>query len=216
MTRLSFIGMSGAGKSYWTRKLSSVGFTAISIDDRIEHKLARELTIGGHRGIGGVAAWMGWPDQPHYRERESQYLRCEIESMHEAFDQIENSPSENIVLDTTGSVVYTGDEICKRMKQLTTVIYLAASAKEEETLIARYLSDPKPVLWGDQFSKHPGELSSKAVARCYPVLIAHRKKLYEQLADCIIPLPNLHGGAPNELSAPDFLSLLNSTARTAG
>ena len=64
MIKLSLIGMSGAGKSYWAQKLADAGFRVIGIDDRIEEKLAPELAAGGHSGIGGVAAWMGWPDDP--------------------------------------------------------------------------------------------------------------------------------------------------------
>ncbi len=105
--------MSGAGKSHWTRKLDAAGFRAISVDDRIEEKLAPELSAGGYRGIGGVAAWMGWPDQPEYRDREQKYLASEIESMREALDEVEASGEDGIVLDTTGSVVYTGEEICR-------------------------------------------------------------------------------------------------------
>jgi hypothetical protein len=62
--------MSGADKSYWTRKLAASGFRAISIDDRIQEKLAPELNAGAYPGIDGVAEWMGWPDQPVYRERQ--------------------------------------------------------------------------------------------------------------------------------------------------
>jgi len=62
--------MSGAGKSHWAQKLAAAGFRVLSIDDRIEKKLAPELAAGGYRGIGGVAAWMGWPDDQAYRERE--------------------------------------------------------------------------------------------------------------------------------------------------
>jgi shikimate kinase len=216
VTRLSFIGMSGSGKSYWTRKLASAGFAAIGIDDRIERKLAKQLAAGGYQGIGGVAAWMGWPDQPHYRERELQYLVCEVESMREALDEMEHSTSENIVLDTTGSVVYTGNEVCRQMKQLTTVVYLAATAKEEEILISRYLSDPKPVLWGDQFSQNPGESPNAAVLRCYPQLIAQRKRLYERLADRIVHFSDLRGNCSDELSAHGFLEFLNTQTRTTG
>ncbi len=74
MIKLSLIGMSGAGKSHWAQKMAAAGLRVISIDDRIEKKLAPELAAGGYRGIGGVAAWMGWPDQPTYREREQKYL----------------------------------------------------------------------------------------------------------------------------------------------
>src|ERR1700704_1486120 len=106
--------MSGAGKSYWAQKLAGAGVPLIGIDDRIEKKLAGDLASGGHSGIGGVAAWMGWPDDPAYRGREKKYLDCEVESMGEALDEIQAASEEGIILDTTGSVVYTGEEICHR------------------------------------------------------------------------------------------------------
>jgi shikimate kinase len=208
--KLSFIGMSGAGKSFWSRKLASAGFRAISIDDRIEEKLAPELEAGGHKGIGGVAEWMGWPDQPAYREREQKYLASEIGAMREALDEIATSSGEGTVLDTTGSVIYSGEDTCRRLKNLTKVIYFAASPNEEETLIARYLSDPKPVLWSDVFAPRPGESARDAVERCYPLLIAKRKNQYERLADCTVPMSQLRDGA---LDARGFLELLEAQVR---
>lgn len=212
MIKLSLIGMSGAGKTHWAQKLAAAGLRVISIDDRIEKKLAPELAAGGHSGIGGVAAWMGWPDQPSYREREQKYLDSEIESTNETLNEIEVSSDEGILLDTTGSVVYTGDVICRRLQALTTVVYLAIPAAEEATLIARYLSDPKPVLWGDQFQQRPGESAKDAVARCYPQLIANRKKLYERYAHRVISLARLEG---LRLDARGFLELLDAQARPA-
>ena len=210
MIKLSFIGMSGAGKSHWTQKLAAPGFRVISIDNRIEQKLSSELTAGGYRGIGGVAAWMGWPDQPSYREHEQKYLSCEVEAMREALDEIEKSADKGIALDTTGSVVYTGDEICKRLQQLTMVVYLAASPAEEDTLISRYLSNPKPVLWRDRFSQNAGESAKDAIARCYPQLIAHRKHLYERYAQRIVPMAQLR---ELSLDSRSLLELICSQAR---
>jgi len=210
--KLSLIGMSGAGKSHWSQKLAAAGFRVIRVDDRIEQKLAPELAGGGRRGIGGVAAWMGWPDQPTYREREQKYLAREVESMTEALNEIEVSGDEGIILDTTGSVAYTGEEICRRMQNLTTVVYLAATPAEEQILIARYLSDPKPVLWGDQFIQRPGESAKDAVARCYPLLIAHRKELYEKYAHRIVSMERLRKANPD---ARGFLELLDAQARPA-
>lgn len=212
MIKLSFIGMSGAGKSYWSQNLAGAGFRVISIDDRIEKRLAHALNDGGHRGIGGVAAWMGWPDEPAYREREKLYLECEVRSMGEALAEIEASGEDGIILDTTGSVVYTGEEICRRMQNLTRVVYLEASRAEEELLIARYLSDPKPVLWGDQFVQRPGESTHEAIARCYPHLIAHRKKLYERYAHQIVSMDLLRNA---HLDARGFLEILEGQARPA-
>ena len=210
--KLSFIGMSGTGKSHWAQKLAGAGFRVIGIDDQIEKKLAPELAAVGVRGIGGVAAWMGWPDQPTYRERERKYLEYEIKSMSEALDEIQASGEGGIILDTTGSVSYTGEQICRRMQNLTTVVYLATSRAEQEHLIARYLSDPKPVLWGDRFVPLPGESTQEAIARCYPELIAHRKKLYEHYAHRVVPMDYLRDA---NLSAREFLELIERQARPA-
>jgi shikimate kinase len=210
--KLSLIGMSGAGKSHWAQKLAAAGFRVISIDDRIEKKLAPELAAGGHRGIGGVAAWMRWPGDPAYREREKKYLECEVRSMGEALDEIQASGEEGTVLDTTGSVVYAGEEICRRMQSLTTVVYLKASPAEEEVLIARYLSDPKPVLWGDQFDQRPGESTQDAIVRCYPQLIAYRKKYYERYAHRAVSMERVW---ELNLDARGFLELLEGQARPA-
>jgi len=204
--------MSGAGKSHWAQKLAAAGFRAISIDDRIEKKLAPELAAGGYQGIGGVAAWMGWPDQPSYREREKKYLECEVDCMSEALDEITASGDEGVILDTTGSVVYTGEEICRSLQTLTSVVYLEATPAEEGLLIARFLSDPKPVLWGDQFNRRPGESAHDAVARCYPQLLAHRKTLYEKYAHRFISMGRLKQAKPD---ARGFLELLDTQARPA-
>lgn len=210
--KLSLIGMSGAGKSYWAQLLAGAGFRVISVDERIEAKLAPDLAAGGYRGVGGLAAWMGWPDQPEYRERARKYLECEVQSMDEALNEIQASDSEGTVLDTTGSVIYTGEEICRRMQSLTTVAYLQAASAEEALLIDRYLSDPKPVLWGDQFVPRAGESARETVARCYPQLIAHRKKMYERYAHQVLPMDLLRTARPD---ARGFLELLEGQARSA-
>src|SRR5260221_3233075 len=204
--------MSGTGKSHWAQKLAGAGFRVIGVDDRIEKKLAAELAAGGYRGIGGVAAWMGWPGDLAYREREKKYLECEVESMGEALDEIQASGKEGSILDTTGSVVYAGEEICRQMQSLTTVVYLEASLAEEELLIARYLSDPKPVLWGDQFVRRPDETTQDAIARCYPQLIAYRKKLYKRYAHRIVSMELLWNA---HLDARGFLEFLEGQARPA-
>jgi len=210
--KLSLIGMSGSGKSHWSQKLAGAGFRVIGIDDRIEAKLAPELAAGKYRGIGGVAAWMGWPDDPAYGEREKKYLECEVTSMSEALDELHGSGEDGMILDTTGSVAYTGPEICRRMQSLSTVVYLEASAAEEKILIARYLSDPKPVLWGDRFVQREGEPTQEAIARCYPQLLEQRKKLYERYAHRVVPMGIMDDA---DLDARGFLEFLEAQARHA-
>src|SRR5260370_5093502 len=76
--RLALIGMSGAGKTFWTRRIAETGVTAISCDDRIEEKLARRLAAGGCAGINGVAAGKGWADSATSAGRASAHPLGEI------------------------------------------------------------------------------------------------------------------------------------------
>ena len=202
--RLALVGMSGAGKTFWTRKLAaSTRMTAISCDDRIEEKLASRLAAGGYSGINGVAAWMGWPDNAKYAEREAQYLEEEIHTLGEVLTSLERQPEKRLVLDTTGSVIHTGNNLLLRLRRRMTVVYLAASAEEQQLLIERYLSDPKPVLWRGAFQPRKGESPRETVARCYPTLIAARRQSYEALAHCTLKVAELRDPA---FEAAAFLS----------
>jgi len=199
--------MSGAGKTFWSRQLASAGHTAISCDDKIEERLATRLAAGGYSGINGVAAWMGWPDSPTYAERESQYLSDEIAVLEGVLDDLARSPEKALVLDTTGSVIYTGNHLRLRLRKLMTVVHLAASRQEQQLLIERYLNDPKPVLWRGAFQAKPGETPRETVARCYPNLIAARRQSYAALAHCTIEVAHLRE-LPHDAAA--FLKLVEN------
>jgi shikimate kinase len=211
--RLALIGMSGAGKTFWTRCVAQSGVRAISCDDRIEEKLARRLVAGGYAGINGVAAWMGWPDSATYAEREAQYLSEEIYALDEILTELERNRRQSLVLDTTGSVIYAGNRLLHRLRRLMTVVYLAASDAEQQLLIERYLHDPKPVLWRGAFQARAGESSQDTVARCYPHLMAARRQSYAALAHATLPV-----GALRELphTAAAFLELLPEAFRPYG
>jgi len=188
--RLALIGMSGAGKTFWSRQLAA-GYPTICCDDKIEERLASRLAAGGYSGINGVAAWMGWPDSPTYAERETQYLSEEIGVLEEVLNELARSPDKSLVLDTTGSVIYTGIHHLMRLRKLMTVVHLAASPKEQQLLFERYLNDPKPVLWCGAFQARPDEAVRETVARCYPNLIAARRQSYAALAHCMIEVAQL-------------------------
>jgi shikimate kinase len=205
--RLALIGMSGAGKTFWTKKLAASRFPVVSCDDRIELKLAPRLAAGGYTGINGVAAWMGWPDSATYTERESEYLAEEIHTLDEILTELEKQPEKSLVLDTTGSVIYTGNNVLMRLRRHMTIVHLAASAAEQQLLIERYLNDPKPVLWRGAFQPKRGEAPKETVARCYPVLISARRQSYEALAHCTLEVAALRHAS---LDAPTFLKMIQS------
>jgi shikimate kinase len=189
--RVALVGMSGAGKTFWTKRLAAGGRPNIGCDDRIEERLQARLAAGGYAGINGVAAWMGWPDSETYAQRESDYLAEEIAVLDEVLTELERDRKRELILDTTGSVIYAGNNILMRLRRQMTVVYLAASTKEQELLIERYLTDPKPVLWRGAFRAKAGETPRETVARCYPALIAARRQSYEALAHCTLPVAEL-------------------------
>src|SRR2546427_7765356 len=193
--RIALIGMSGAGKTFWSRCIAESGIPAISCDDCIEEKLELRLASGGYSGINGVAAWMGWPDSATYAERESEYLAEEIHTLDEILTELERQPEKSLVLDTTGSVIHTGNNLLMRLRRQMTIVHLAASAKEQQLLIERYLNDPKPVLWRGAFQSKPGEAPRETVARCYLALIAARRQSYEALAHCTLQVDALRDGS---------------------
>jgi len=207
--RLALIGMSGSGKTFWTRQIAQTGIPAISCDDAIEEKLAPRLKAGGFTGINGVAAWMGWPNSPTYAEREALYLAQEITTLDEILSGIEKDTERSLVLDTTGSVIYTGNHLLMRLRKLMNVVYLAASDREQQLLIERYLADPKPVLWRGAFWAKAGETPRETVGRCYPNLLAARRQSYAALAHTTVPVAELRE-LPH--SADAFLDRVNAAS----
>lgn len=205
--RLALIGMSSTGKTFWTKKLAARGYPTISCDDRIEEKLAPKLVAGGYSGIRGVAAWMGWPDSPEYVEREAEYLAEEIRTLDEVLTELEKQPGKSLVLDTTGSVIYAGNHLLMRLRRQMIVVYLAASAEEQQLLVERYLNDPKPVLWRGAFQPKARETSRETVARCYLALTAARRRGYEALAHCTLQVAALRD---TSVDAAGFLRMIRS------
>jgi hypothetical protein len=198
-SRLALVGMSGSGKSFWTKKLGAAGWRSVCCDDLIEQRLAPRLAAGGYSGINGVAAWMGWPNSFTYVQREAEYLAEEIGVMDEFLSSLEKEKSglgkelgaTPVVLDTTGSVIYAQNNILMRLRRQMTVVHLANTEDEQRILVERYLNDPKPVLWRGTFHVKEQETPRETVARCYPLLIAARRKSYETLAHCAVQVSEL-------------------------
>src|SRR3989454_2238331 len=164
--RLALIGMSGAGKTFWTKKLAANGYPAGSCDDRIEQKLASRLAAGGYSGINGVAAWMGWPDSTTYAQREAEYLAEEIHALDEILTELEREPEKSLVLDTTGSIIYTGNDLLMRLRRQMTIVHLAASAEEQQH--DRHLA---------RSEEHTSELQSPCNLVCR-LLLEKKKKMF--------------------------------------
>jgi len=97
-----------------------------------------------------------------------------------------------------------------------TVVYLAASPTEQQLLIERYLTDPKPVLWRGAFQPKPGETPRETVARCYPSLIAARRQSYEALAHRTVPVADLQTLARDAASESDSAAAFLKRIQSGG
>jgi shikimate kinase len=177
--------MAGSGKSYWSKKLEQQGFLRITVDDLIEAKLEKELTTLGYRGINDMAKWLGRPDEKKYQETSAKYIDFERDSILEilAIVHKHSGGKQSVVIDTTGSVVYVPSDILRELKYRTNMVYIHTPESAHKELVKRFINDPKPIIWGNVFTRHSGETYRQALARCYPMLLKERMSRYKELAD---------------------------------
>lgn len=176
---IALVGMSGMGKTYRARQLATLGFQHLNCDDVIEKRLTTLPTIG----IQGVAEWMGQPYTERHVARSAEYLALEDDVVRSFL----HSNNGNAIIDTTGSVVYLPDETQQLLKEHLLVVYLEANQEVRDQLFHMYMTDPKPVVWGESFHKRIGESDHDALVRCYPGLLEYRASRYTALADVTLP-----------------------------
>ena len=112
-----------------------------------------------------------------------------------------------IVVDTTPSVIYTGEEIIDRLRRNTTMVCLSVPPEMRRQMLKAYVARPRPVLWRrDAFTKQENETNERALARSYPMLLSQRERLYESYSDCRI---DYYDCRKENLQAQDFLDLID-------
>ncbi|MGD8241515.1 MAG: shikimate kinase [Desulfobacterales bacterium] len=191
--RIALIGMSGAGKSYWSHRLARSGFERFGCDDHIGRELAGTLGLADS-SLEGLGRWMGYPHEDGFADREAQYLDLEHRVMSRFLSELEHRPEDgapSLVIDTTGSLIYLGDDLRRRLQRATVVVYLAAPPEKRQALLAAYRAFPRPVVWQGHFRPKPGEDSAAALERNYMDLLADRDRHYRTWAHVEIEMPSL-------------------------
>ena len=194
--QLTLIGMSGCGKSHWSKALVQQGFKRFPCDELIARKLLARLKNqdGGTMELG---EWMGFPFHSGYHDRERRYLDAEEKVVTEIvldFESGELDHSLDIVVDSTGSLIYLDAQLLERLKSHTTFVYFHAPSSLWNEMILLYSSNPRPVLWNGMYNKTDDETNEQSLARCYKDLIISRDKLYSQYADIIVSAGRLREG----------------------
>lgn len=206
---ISLIGMSGSGKSVWAKTLErEKGFRRYTCDELIGKELTPEFSKSGYSVTEGLSYWMGQPYDERYARTSQIYLESEAQSLRNVLEEIKKMNKEdNAVVDTTGSVIYLPQELLKELKELTRIIYLKMPENLMEKMIARYVADPKPVIWGDLYQPAEGETKEETLKRCYPGLLRYRAERYEKLADIKLDYATR---IDKKFTPDDFLRLVKS------
>lgn len=206
--KLTLIGMSEIGKTMWSRELEKHGYLRYTIDDMIEEKLEKELVKQGfHGGIAEVAKWLGHPYAPQYPKNSQRYLALEEESTQVVLEALQKaSDEENIVADTTGSIIYLGQDLLDQLAKVSTIVYLDAPQSVQDQMYDMFCAEPKPLIWADQFRKKQDQSHNKALAECYPRLLQSRSKEYAKYAHVTLDYFELR---KDTFTVEDFLKLVD-------
>lgn len=167
--------MSNIGKSHWARRLKhDHGFEHFEVDDRIQENLSLN-------SIARSASWMGHPYDTGYADKAEKYLTLESE-----MTQLAEEIAGNVVIDTTGSVIYLDDELQKALKDKCLVVYLRAQKDDLERLETRFTTSPKPLIWGDHYHEIEGVDNHSAMMSLYPSLLKKRDRMYAAISDIVV------------------------------
>lgn len=190
--RLCLIGMSGVGKSFWAKRLATHGWTRHDCDGAIGARLASLVTLEqGEEPVHALGRWMGMPWSEGYAAREARYLALEEEVTREALEA-SMAPGEHVI-DATGSVIHLSEPLRSRLRAECRVVHLRTSEDRRDAMLARYLDQPKPLVWAGAFDSSKDEAPEDALPRCYAELLARRERCYAEMAHI-----TLDGGALEE------------------
>ena len=175
--KVAFIGMSNIGKSYTAMRLATkYDFSLIEVDKIIWENL-------GHDSMDAFAEWQGHPYTDGYGDRERQSISLETEATRKAL----STPKRNPIIDTTGSVIYTGKDVLKTLNDDYYVVYIEAMEEHIERLKVQYFKQPKPLIWAGHYEKIDGKSETESILECYPKLLASRGRAYASHADVTLP-----------------------------
>ena len=210
--RIGLIGMSGAGKTSLALKLAAAGFEHIDCDRLIAARLGAALDRP-LATVDDLGAWLGFPYEAGFRDKEARYIGCEIAVLREIADRLSRTSDHehSVVVDMGGSAIYIGKARFLKLRRLMTVVYLAVPRQAHERMLQEYLRRPRPIIWRGRFRPMRDEAHAAALARCYPKLIAFRERRYEALSDLRLD-SQLH--TRSEYGVEYVLRLVQEASRT--
>lgn len=180
---IMFIGMSGAGKSHWSKEFSArFNMPRVAYDHLIAGSEAFKKLIEGIEGdtlTQKMGNYFGMPWEGGFKEKEAAYLNLEDHLM------MTHKPDGGHILDTTGSAIYCPEGL-NNLKTNAITIYLETAPEKYGDMLEEFKRTPKPVCWAGEYSQLEGEDHHDALSRCYEILLNTRHDLYQKFADVTI------------------------------
>ncbi len=179
---ITFEGMSGVGKSFWSERMASAySYPRSDVDTLIStHPLLSSVLINkAGEGVRQLGNFLGLPYEDNFEERERLYLEAERIVMTDL-------PHAGHVLDLSGSAIYHPDQM-QIIHEHSLVIYLNITASTRKRLLDQNLLNPKPICWNGGFKKSADQTNGEAIETCFERLIDNRTTMYELFADVTIP-----------------------------
>ena len=197
------------------------------------------ITVHNLRPISTFLGKLGDPDQgglalKEFRRRQELHRDAEVRAMRDVASFIEKAERiygyMHFVNDAGGSICELGDtRAVETLIDNTVILYLEASAEDEEKLVERARKEPKPMYYSPEFLQQSlpeflrewnlddiGKASPDDFTLwAFPRLIAHRRPLYAGLA-------RAHGytvparAAQGVRSEADFVELVAGAIRAGG
>ncbi len=207
---VTLIGMSGVGKSYWSSRLEKeAGFKRICCDDLIGEALEKKLVkLGVKPDLNSIAKWRGLPYEEKYQANERLQIMNEQEVMEAVCEEIERMGSEDIVVDTSGSMVYIDPMVITGLKEHSLMVYIVANEEQVTELYNDEVIFRRPLVWGAAYKQNQNENPTEAMRRCFADLIKWRASQYERWSDISIPYNQLRN---ETLNTEQFLALLSKS-----
>ncbi len=198
---MTLLGMSGAGKTYFSQMLEEWGWAHYSCDFEIARLLGIEVQIDDLSALSRFIGQVGNPDLggvplDEFKRRQKLYYDAECQALQDVGDAIARNVGTSFVNDSTGSFCEITDEaIIQDVAERTLLVYIETDPADHGEIIDRAKSYPKPLYfpadrfdgWLDEYCAAQGVSVETLIpndfsAWVFPKLFHSRLPKYERLA----------------------------------
>lgn len=206
---ITFIGMSGVGKSYMSQQLAQWGWFRYSCDENIGADLIGDKDMTEDEVLDALAKLVGRLGDNdrgglclrEFRKRQASYYHAECRSLlflDRHIKKAEEQGFANFIHDSTGSFCEIEDEVVlESVGDLSEICYIESSPEHEKEVVDRAQKHPKPLFfppskflgWYDDFMEEHGltddqDIDPDTFSRwVFPKLFEQRLPKYKRLAD---------------------------------